>query len=282
MIYGKLRIAVLIVTWIGGLGVPLGFAELPALGEKKWLGHFIGFENKKFGYGFTVQGKSLIKVVGAKGERLTPKLAIQVDFLVEEILPNGKSNVRLILPESLVSSQPAGNRPKNVMIQGKVKGGISFEVSVDENHGVISLGGRLVDKGSEVKNPVRFSIRAKFPNAYPYAKRGGDKERKEAFEKKIKSDRVSIIWTDGKHVKLATDQVVDVGSKDVNGPGISALQVEFGSYAGKKIGCSASVNSVITLSGQQAAPLHDGFELTWITDSVRDPKSLARLSFDVR
>ena len=265
-----------------GLGLSSASAGLPSLNEKRWLGYFIGFQNKKFGYGFTVYGKSSIKFVGLKGEPLTPKLAIQVDFMIEEILPSGKSCVRLILPESLVSSQPAGKSPKNVVIRGKVKGDASFEVAVHEDHGLISLGGRLVDKGKLVKNPLRFSIRMKFPKAYSSTKNDRDKKKQEVFEEKTRKDRMSITWTDGKHIKQATDQPVDASSKEISGPGISALQVEFSSFAGKKIECVASANSVIALSNGRAGPLHDGFVLTWVSDSAKDPQGLARLSFDVR
>jgi hypothetical protein len=282
MIQEKLKMIFCVATCIAGVGTLPVTAELPSLGEKKWLGHFIGFENKKFSYGFTVQGKSLIKVVGMKGEPLMAKLAIQVDFVLEEILPNGKMSVRPIIPESLESSQPAGNDPKNLVIRGKVKGDATFEVSVNEDHGLVSLGGHLVDKGALVKNPIRFSIHVKFPNAYPYTKRDGDKKRKDAFEEKIRNDRMSITWTDGKRINQATDKSIDASSKDVNGPGISALQVEFSSYAGKKIDCVASVNSTILLSSEQAAPLHDGFLLTWITDPVKDPEGQAKLSLGVR
>ena len=282
MIPRRSKIGVLIGIWIGGVGVfPLS-AELPTLGEKKWLGHFIGFENKKFSYGFTVQGKSFFKVVGAKDQPLSAKLAVQVDFVVQEILPSGKTYERLILPQSLQSSQPAGNHPKNVIIRGKVKGDASFEISVDEDRGVISLGGHLIDKGTLVNNPVRFLIRVKFPNAYPYTKRDGDKERKEAFKEKIKNDRLWLTWTDGKRVKPATDKVLDVCSKDINGPGISGLQIEFGPYDGKKIECVASANSVIALSSRQAGPLHDGFVVNWVMDSTKDPAGQARLNISVR
>lgn len=282
MITRKLRISVLIATWIGGIGFTPVAAELPTLTEKKWLGYFIGFDHKKFGYGFTVHGKSLVKVVGAKDQPLSPKLTVQVDFVVEEILPNGKTYQRLILPESLESSQPAGNHPKNVIIRGKVKGGASFEISVDEDRGMILLGGHLVDKGELVNNPVRFLIRVKFPNAYPYTKRDGDKERKKAFEEKIRNDRMSLTWTDGKRVKQATDKVIDAGSKEINGPGISGLQVEFSPYDGKKIECAASGNSVIALSSERAGPLHDGFVATWVPDPAKDHAGEARLSISVK
>jgi hypothetical protein len=282
MIGGNLRIVVLAASLIGGAGIQPVSAELPGLGEKKWLGHFIGFENKKFEYGFTVQGRSLIRVIGAKDVPVIQKLAIQVDFLVEEILPDGKTYVRFIVPESLESAQAAGNDPKNVVIRGKVKGDAAFEVSVNEDHGVISLGGRLVDRGTLVKNPVRFSIRVKFPNAYPYAKKGGDRKEAKAFAEVTKNDRIQLTWTDGKRVKLPTDKPADGGSKEVNGPGIASAQIEFSPYDRKKVECTASENSLLTLSTEQAAPLHDGFSLTWVADPAKDPEGRARLSLDVK
>lgn len=280
MIFGCLRIG--IASWVFVLGIPSALAELPTLTEKKWLGHFIGFENNKFSYGLTVRGRSLIKVAGTKEKPLSRKLAIQVDCVVEEILPSGKLYLHPILPESLECSQPAGTHIDKVVIRGKVKGDTRFELSIDENQGVISLGGRLVDQGPKVKNPVRFSLQVKFPNAYPYAKRSGDKKQQEAFEKKIRNDRMSVTWTDGKRIKPATDQGIDATSKDLNGPGISALQTEFSAYLGKKVGCVASVNSVCSLSNERAGPLHDGFVLTWVPDPVKDPHGAARLSFEVK
>jgi hypothetical protein len=265
---------------VGGI-LPLT-AELPGLGEKKWLGHFIGFETKKFEYGFTVMGKSSIKVIGAKGLPLSPKRAIQVDFAVEETSATGKTSIKAILPASLESTQPAGNQPKNVVIRGKVKGDVSYEVTIHENHGLISVGGRLLDQGEGVKNPLRFVIRMTVPDAYPYVKKSRDSKQEKAFQDKTKNDQVVLIRPDGKRTKLETDRVIDTTTKEFNGSEITAVEVQFSPYDHKKLHCGASLNSSLTLSNKRALPLQRGFTLIWVADLAKDPEGKARLNFQVK
>jgi hypothetical protein len=272
--------------WAAGLlgvaGIVPASAELPGLEEKEWLGYFVGFQNKKFQFAVTSQGKATIKVIGKKGEPLNKRLAIPVEFLVEEIRPDGKISVKKLKPETLESVQPATNKPQQIVIHGKVAGEASFEISINEDHGVISLGGRLLDLGTLTKNPLRFSIQLSFPDAYPNDKATGDKKEEKELREKTKNDRLQLNWTDGTRVKPPTDKPVDAGSKAINGPGISAMQVEFSSYDEKKFEFTASESSSITLSGPQSAPLYEGFVLTWMADPAKDPGGKARLSFEVK
>ncbi len=270
------------VGCLGLTGISPVSAELPGLEEKDWLGYFVGFQNKKFQFAITSQGKAAIKVIGKKGEPLAKKLTIPVEFLVEEIRPDGKASVRNLMPETLESAQPATLKPQQIVIRGKVTGEASFEVFVNEDRGVISMGGRLLDPGTLTKNPLRFSIRLKFPDAYPSAKAAGDKKEEKELKKKLKNDRLQLSWTDGTRVRQPTDKAVDAGSKEINGPGIAAMQVEFSSYDEKKFEFTASPSSTMTLAGGPAAPLHQGFTLTWLADAAKDPEGKARLSFEVK
>ena len=270
------------VGYLGLTGISPVSAELPGLEEKDWLGYFVGFQNKKFQFAITSQGKAAIKVIGKKGEPLAKKLTIPVEFLVEEIRPDGKASVRNLMPETLESAQPATLKPQQIVIRGKVTGEASFEVFVNEDRGVISMGGRLLDPGTLTKNPLRFSIRLKFPDAYPSAKAAGDKKEEKELKKKLKNDRLQLSWTDGTRVRQPTDKAVDAGSKEINGPGIAAMQVEFSSYDEKKFEFTASPSSTMTLAGGPAAPLHQGFTLTWLADAAKDPEGKARLSFEVK
>ncbi len=272
--------------WAAGLlgvaGISPVSAELPGLEEKEWLGYFVGFQNKKFQFAISSQGKATIKVIGKKGEPLTRKIAIPVEFLVEEIRPDGKISVKNIKPETLESAQPATNKPQQIVIHGKVTGEASFEVFVNEDRGVISLGGRLLDLGTLTKNPVRFSIRLKFPDAYPNQKATGDKKDENELKDKTTNDRLQLSWTDGTRVKQPADKAVDAGSKEINGPGIAAMQVEFSSYDEKKFEFTASESSSMSLSGTQSAPLYEGFMLTWVADPAKDPTGKARLRLEVK
>jgi hypothetical protein len=257
-------------------------ADLPQMLDKEWAGYFVGFRNRKFQFSVTPQGEGEIRVIGGKDEPLARRLTIPVEFVVEEISPDGKAKTRAILPESLQSAQAATDKPKQIAFQGKVRGDAGFEVFIHEDGGLISLGGRMLEPGAAAKNPLRFSIRAQIPDIYPSEKNGGDKKGIEKFEKRSENDRLLLTWTDGKKVKPAIGKPVDAGSKEINGPGIATAQVAFSAYDEKRFEFAASENSRINLSGRRVAPLHQGFFITWTADPVKDPEGKARLNLEVR
>src|SRR6478752_626943 len=90
---------------IAAAGVMPASAELPGLSGKEWPGHFVGFQNRKFQFGITAKGAGVLKVIGKKGEPVSKSLNIPVNFVVEEIKPDGTTTTRSILPESLESAQ---------------------------------------------------------------------------------------------------------------------------------------------------------------------------------
>ncbi len=282
MIFTKRKMSWIAAGLIGLAGILPAAAELPQLSETKWLGHFVGFQNRRLQFSVTTAGKAAVRVIGDRGDPVGRRLTIPVEFLVEETLPNGKKRKLSIQPETLESAQPATDKPRQLVFKGKVKGGAVFEVFIHEERGLLSLGGRLLETGAVAKNPLRFSIRARIPDAYPPEKNGADKKRMEALEKRIRKDRMLLKWTDGKKVKLAVEDPVDVGSKEINGPGIASLQVELSPYAEKCLEFTASQNSAITLSNSRVAPVHEGFSITWTADPAKDPEGRARLNLEVR
>jgi hypothetical protein len=171
------------------------------------------------------------------------------------------------------------------------------------------MGGRVVEPGS-LKNPLRFSIRAKFPNAYPKAEieeekddskemtkeekraerkakreaekeKGKDKKKADDSEK-IAEDRIDMKWTDGTRLKQTFEKKVDASSKELNGPGIAGAEVEIGAYQGRKFLFLASPNSSMSLSNDNPAPLFKGFTINWVPDAAKDKDGKARLSFEVK
>lgn len=278
----KSRWALLAAGLMGATGISPLSAALPTMSQKEWLGYFVGVQNRTFQFGLTSEGKAAIRVMGKKGDPLSSNMTIPVEILVEETLPDGKTTERKIMPGTLESAQPATDKPKDVVIRGKVTGGASFEVFVSEERGGISLGGRMLDPGT-LKNPVRFAIALKFPNVYASAKKGGgDKKEVKAFEDKTKRDRLQLVWTDKTRVKPSLSEKTDANSKEINGPGITAAQLELSPYDGRGFEITASENSSMRLSNKQAGPLHEGFSLTWTADPAKDPEGKARLSIDVK
>ena len=256
-------------------------AALPTMTEKQWLGYFVGVENRAFRFGFTSEGAAQIIPMGKKGEPASNKLIIPVGFEVLETMPDGKVVSRQIQPASLESAQPATDKPRNVVIKGKVTGDASFEIFINEERGGFSLGGRLLEPGT-LKNPLRFAIGLKIPDVYANTKKDGDKKAENAFEEKTKRDRLQLVWTDQKRVKQSLAERVDASSKEISGPGIASLQLELSAYDGKKIEVTASENSSIALVNKPQSSLVEGFSMSWTADVAKDPEGKARLNYGMK
>ena len=256
-------------------------AQLPSLDKAPWLGHFAAFQNKKFQIGITGQGKMTLIPMGDKDAPMTQSLAVPILFGIEEVLPDGKGTLKEIKPETLESTQPANDDFETLVIRGKVTGDASFEVTIEQKRGVISIGGRVVDPGTLKKYPLRFAVRARFPTAYP-ARKERDKKEEKIFQKKLEDDRIDLKWVDGKRMKQTFEEKVIASSKEINGPGIAAAVIEIEAYKGKKFFFIASENSSMTLSNEKEGPLHLGFSVNWSADAAKDTEGKARLSFEVK
>ncbi len=281
MIVKKTRVGALTAVWVGLAGVVPISAQLPTLNDKENLGYFVVARSKSSQFGLASDGKTTIRVLDNKGETMSSKLTIDVDFNVTETMPDGKKIVRKIKAESLESAQEPTSKPKNVVIKGKVTGEVEFEVMVSEERGAILLGGRLLNPGA-LKNPTQFSVEVEVPNSLPEAKKDGDKRDAKELEDKIRGDKVQLMWTDGKRVRIPGSKAVEGGSKEVTGPGISAATIEFSAFKDQRIQLTASPNSSMTVSNPATRPLSEGFSLHWTADLAKDPEGKARLAIEIR
>jgi len=290
-------------------------AELPSLDKEPWLGYYAVLANKRFQFTFAANGKIALVPIGDKGDPVANTLTIPIEILIEEMMPDGKSVSKQIKAETLASAQPATDKLEKVVITGQVTGEAAFEATLEQARGGIAIGGRITDPGTLTKNPLRFGIRAKFPNAYPKAnvaelkddakeltkeekraerkaKRDAEKDGKSDAKKdakknadelaKIKEDRIDLKWTDGTRKKQTFEKEVEAASKDLNGPGIAGAEIEISAYQGKKFLFIASPDSTMMLSNDKLAPLFQGFSITWVPDAAKDKEGKARLSLEVK
>jgi hypothetical protein len=271
---------VLASLMISAAGIQFATAQLPSLNEKPWLGYFAAFEGKKFEFGVMSVGKIILTPMGDKGTAVSHALAIPIEIGIEEVLPDGKVTMKQLKAETLSSAESATDQLVKTVIKGKVTGDAAFEATIEQNRGVISMGGRVVDPGT-LKNPLRFAIRVKFPTAYKYDN-PKDKKEEKAFEKKIEDDRIDMKWTDGTRKKQGFNVALEAASKELNGPGIAAAEIEIAAYKGKKFLFIASENSAMTLWNSKVEPLHEGFTINWRPDAEKDKEGKARLSFEVK
>lgn len=266
---------------VSAASIQTAAAQLPFLDESPWLGYFGVFENNRFQFTFAAQGKVSIIPLDEKGKPVSGIMTIPLIYGIEEVLPDGRTQMKKIDPASLESTDKATDKFQKAVIRGKVTGDATFEATFEVDHGMISIGGHVTDPGKLTKNPLRFAVRVKLPNAYSKVKKEEKKDLK-AFEKKIKSDRIDLKWTDGKRLKKSFDESVDVTTKEINGPGISNAEVEIGAYKDRKFDFTASENSSMRLWNDKPGPLHEGFWITWQADAVKDPQGKARFSIQVK
>lgn len=263
---------------MGVAGILPAVAELPILTEKEWLGYYLGHKTRTYQFGITGQGGTTIRVMGKKAEPLSQQLAVFVGFVVEETMPDGKVVQRPLAGDSMESDHPATDKLDRVVIKGKARGDTSVEVYIEENRGALSLGGKIVDPGT-CKNPLRFGVQLRFQNAYLNIKKEGKKDL-DAFEEKIKDDRIQLVSIDGKRSKPSTSEVLN--AREVSGAGLKALAMEISSYQGKKFEITATENSMMQLSNTTPGPLHEGFTVTWTTDPAKDLQNRARMEIVIK
>jgi hypothetical protein len=255
-------------------------AQLPT-NEPPWLGDFAVFANRHYQLRISTQGKITLTPQRENRKSSGRSLALPVSIIVEESLPNGRTRLKKILPQTLLSGDKPSTQLEKTVIRGQASGGVAFEVCIEQVHGVLTFGGGLLEQGPPRKNPLRFSLCVQFPSAYPREKKA-DKQAAKAFQKKIDDDRIDLIWTDGKRKKQAFGQALDAAAPALNGPGIASAYVEINAYDGTRFRFTASPNSAMTLSNERNQPLHQGFALHWTPEATLDPEHKARLGLEVR
>lgn len=263
---------------MAGVLAPAVRADLPSLGEKDWLGYFIGVSERDHRFGLTAKGAGMVRALDAKGQPLSSRLNVTFDFGVREIQPGGKVVWHAAKPETLESAQPATMKPENVVIRGKTAGDAAFEATINANGGALEVGGHLLDKGKLTKNPADFAVRIKFPNAYPHNDPLEDKKKIKAFEKKTSRDEVQLSLANNKRQKLDPAKSEPEKLAAAASAGIVGIRAEFSAYPDARFEISAPAGSKLLLTPKGAAPLRDGFTLDWISG----PEGKKPLAIDVR
>lgn len=267
---------------LSGLGILPSHAVLPLMEGTTWLGQFLGYDSKRYQFTFSRDGKAAFLVSNSKGNSVSNRLSIPILFGVEETTPDGKTVQREVIAESLECDQPASTTIRNVLIRGKVNGGASIEILLNESRGGISMTGRITN-AAELKNPSKFNIRVRFPNAYPPAARPPTPDKKEKKDDRKKDpDLISLRPVDGPSVKLGGNDLKDLASPEVTGNGISIVTTEFASHQGRELTLTAAPASSMRLKNDPTKPLKDGFHVYWSTDPAKDPKNAATLTIDAK
>lgn len=264
---------------------PTAFGQLPTLDKQPWIGYFAAYEGTRFKVGITGRGEIKLTPLNGKGFEFGPHMTLPIRIGIEEIQPDGRTDMKVIRVETLKSEQPPTDKLERVVLQGKVSAEAVFEAIVEQKGGVISIGGRVLDKGEFKKNPVRFAVHVKVPNNYPWTREErwkSDPKKVAAFLKKIENDSIELNRIDRKRIEWTFEKPVNAASNELTGPGASRIELQMQAFADRRFLFNASENSVMTISNNPDAPLYEGFTISWVPDAEKDKDGKARLGLIVK
>jgi hypothetical protein len=253
---------------------PLCAEELPQLNVQPWVGSYAGYERRSFHFVVGNDGEGLLTPMGERGELMSGRVGIRLQPLIEEVLPDGRVIGKQATREGWEAVTPATTDPEKLTFRGTVAGGARFEVNLEFDGDEISVGGKLLEKG-DLTDP-RFVMRFMVPDVYYFEK---------LIQKRVekaKKDRVDLLWTDGKKLKLDLLTPLDAETKEFNGPGVSQAWIDIAGYKDHRFELEAGENAVFDLWNRGEAALIEGFTLGWKPDPAKDPEGKSRAILKVR
>lgn len=257
------------------VAVPLPAGELPQLTKQPWLGKYSGYEHRSFLFSVGTSGEAVLLATGEKGKPMGSSTAIRFQPLIEETLPDGRKVGRVGTKGGWEAVTPAAADPEKVVYRGTVAGGARFEVTFEFDGAEIRGGGKVIEKGN-LTNPHAFVLRILFPDVYYYEKDDGKKKLK------AKKDRVDLLWTNGKKLKLDLVTPLDAESDKFNGPGVAQARVDLEGYQGNRFDLEAGDHARFQFWNKAEGELLDGFAFGWTADTAKDPDGKGRFVLKVR
>ena len=265
----KLRILLFALLAI----VPVSAGELPLLSKQPWLGKYMGTDTRDFRFYVKDSGEAQLLPAKEKEGFISDTFAIRFVPLIEETTADGKVVSKLVAKDGWEAVTPATEDPKKITYRGKVAGDATFEVNIELEGGKISAGGKLLEKGA-LNNP-RFVLRIQVPFIYK-----NEKDAKK-LEEKSKKDKMELVRTDGKKLKLEMTKPLDAAGPEYSGPGLTQARIEIAGY-GHRMDVAATPGGSFDLSNKDAKALIEGFTLAWKQDPAKDPEGKARFSFELK
>ncbi len=253
---------------------PLRAEELPQLNVQPWIGSYAGYERRSFQFLVGNDGEGLLTPMGDKGALMSGRIGIKLQPLIEEVLPDERVIGKQATKDGWEAVTPATINPEKLTFRGTVSGGARFEVNLEFDGDEISVGGKLLEKG-DLTDP-RFVMRVIVPDVYYF------ENLIEKREEKAKKDRVDLLWTDGKKLKLDLVTPLDAETKEFNGPGIRQARIDIAGYKDNRFELEAGENAVFDLWNRGEVALIEGFTLGWKPDAAKDPAGKARMILKVR
>ncbi|MGE9269773.1 MAG: hypothetical protein ACQKBU_03135 [Verrucomicrobiales bacterium] len=254
----------------------LNAGTLPELNEKPWVGWFAGSKNRDFYFGVKNDGEGAFVLADRNGEMGSSRLTLVFQPVIEEVLPSGRVVTKETLIDGWEPITEASEQAELISYRGTVTGGARFEVHFEIEKGEIRGGGRILEKGELTENPIRFSLRIRFPNTYPYQR---DEEQ---IEDEASDDRIQFERADEKKLKFDAWEPVWAEKEDVSGPGVQRARIELSTYDGGRFELEAGEQGLFEFYNGSLRPLYKGFTFGWKPDPEKDPEGTGRFVFEFK
>ena len=246
---------------------PAAHADLPMMKEKPWLGYFIGFKDKDARFLLSSKGNTMFEPLKKDGTPIAVTNPVQLNFDIIETLPDGKIVRKKIDDDAFTSDSPASLDPEEpITIRGKFTGDGTFEITVSEERGAISLTGRITDPGTN-KNPLHLAISIDF---LPYKYKGLETpEQQKDFEKMARRDEIRLELP--KRERATLDFLDTMNPSKEAKDGFSSAEIRTEGYGGLRWQLTASEKSTLRFEDKGERPLWNGFTITWTSNAGADP-----------
>lgn len=262
---------------ISAVAIPAGLAQLPSFENNKvWNSfYFAGYQTRGADIGLDVDAKIDILPIGKNRERMTTQYTMPMLYVIEDVAADGKVKEIKIDYDTLVSpttKEPTA-KPDKIVVTGKVEeGDTTFELYYEVGRGSVLVGGKILEKGS-LNNP-RVVVTVKFPEVYKNAAQTDEK----AFKRRIKDDYFLVRTVDGKRVKVAADEEIDITSEEFTGTGFSQVEVKIDEIGAREFTFTAAPGSRITAKNKAGQPFYQGLNLRW----EGDPEGTTRFAVSAK
>ncbi|MGC6425591.1 MAG: hypothetical protein ACON5H_01185 [Akkermansiaceae bacterium] len=251
-------------------------ADLPQMSDKtRWLGYFVGWEEKDFDYGFGADGKAIMHYVN-KGEP-----ASHTDFTVKLNLQEKIKNrwvTRKLVEDGLATNDLASLDPKKPVTHTMtVTGDTKVEVIQTLSKGRIIIKPKILEKKTE--NEVRFTMTFGVPNFFRHTKAETEKE----FKKLMRSDYIAMRRADnGKKVKIKLyEKGIDLSSDKMIPKGASEFEFSSKRMGGKSYTLEQGSEKVGVFQVEQRQNFYEGLKIEWIPDQEKLGGKDAYVSFAI-
>lgn len=259
-------------------------ADLPQMTESaKWLGYFVGYEERSWDFGFGADGEGLLLV--KKGKDRMVHDAFKVQPLIQQ-KREGRWTFRSA--EEWTSEDPKGVNPKKpVTVRLKAKEGTEADFMMTVHGGKLILKPKFVDK--KVADEVRMGVQISVGDFYRVAeKMSKNAEFEEKDLKKLtKADYFKAKrFGDDERINFKMFELEEDAKLDTDtgflARGASEVEFKVG-HLKKTIGLKTGNPKLSKiLLEKKRGPLVKGYRLLWVVDPDNAGKKGAHLEISLK